>query len=405
MSATPNDPVTAQYEEWTYPEPLRSVTDVNFDAPDSHVKDLKDLYWAYWPRAPFREDLDILVAGCGTMAGACYAYFYPKARVTGIDLSANSLAHEAYLKERHSLHNLTLHQCKLEDAASLGQDFDFIACHGVLHHLAEPAAGLRVMGSLLRPEGVVALMVYGRYGRTGVYMLQDLFRMLGLAQSTEGVRLVKDALSALGPHHPVQRYLPLAGDLHSPAGLVDTFLHRRDRSYTVTDCLNLVRDAGLAFQGWDENGFYHPDGQIPPGHPLHGPMRKLQGPALWQAIELLNGNIPSHWFYACRQDRSEANYRIQFEDETFLDYIPVPRVTQWIRADPVRGQAPALARPPFPAIPLDNWQATLFGLIDNQRTIRECLRLAGLEGAPSVVDFARNFFGALWRISYMLFRL
>jgi SAM-dependent methyltransferase len=400
-----SDLVAAQYERWSYPEPLQDVRDEPFQTPESHYKDLKDLYWAYWPRAPYREDLDILVAGCGTMAAACYAYLYPQARVVGIDISGNSLAHEAFLKQKHSLDNLTLRQCRIEEAGTLDRDFDFIVSHGVLHHLPDPAAGLRVLGQLLRPEGVIALMVYARYGRVGVYMLQDLFRLLGLEQTEQGVATVKDTLSVLGPHHPVRRYLQLALDLDTAPGLVDTFLHRLDHSFTVGDCLEMVSQAGLAFQGWDENGFYNPDYLIPPGHPFLAAMKKLSGPALWQASELFHGSIPLHWFYVCRLDRPETNYRIHFEGEDFLDYVPVPRVTQVSRPDPLRGQPPAIARPPFPPIPLDNWQASLFGQIDKERSIRECMRNVGLLGAAGAVDFARNFFGALWRVSYMVYRL
>src|SRR5205823_2182815 len=149
-----------------------------------------------WPRAPYREDLDILVAGCGTVAAACYAYLYPRARVVGIDISAASLAHEEYLKKKHSLDNLSLRQCRLEEARSLEADFDFIATHGVLHHLTEPVAGLRALRDVLRPEGVIAIMVYARYGRAGVYMLQELFRILELSQNVRGVEVVKHALDA-----------------------------------------------------------------------------------------------------------------------------------------------------------------------------------------------------------------
>ena len=405
MTGLPTDPVAAQYEQWSYPEPQSDLMAEPFQSPESHYKELKELYWAYWPCEPYREDLDILVAGCGTMAAACYAFLYPRARVVGIDISANSLAHEDYLKKKHSLDNLSLRQCRLEDSESLGQDFDFIVSHGVLHHLSDPAAGLRALNALLRPQGVIALMVYARYGRAGVYMLQDLFRLLGLEQTAQGVQTVKEALTILGPHHPVQRYLKMAVDLHNDPGLVDTFLHKRDRSYTVADCLELVNEAGMTFQGWDENGLYYPDGLIPTGHPFLATMKKLQGPALWQAIELFHGSIPLHWFYACRRDRDAARYRIHFDGKTFLDYVPVPRVSQWIRPDPLHGQPAAIARPPFPPVPLDNWQAALFDQIDNQRTIRECLRNVGLADAPGAVDFARNFFGALWRISYMVFRM
>jgi SAM-dependent methyltransferase len=399
------DPVAAQYEQWSYPEPLTDLTTVPFQSPDHHFKDLKELYWAYWPCAPYREDLDILVAGCGTVAAACYAYLYPAARVVGIDISAASLAHEEFLQKKHGLANLSLRQCRVEEASSLGADFDFIATHGVLHHLTDPAAGLRALGGVLRPEGVIAVMVYARYGRAGVYMLQDLFRLLGLEQKPESVQVVKEALGALSADHPVRRYLRLATDLNSAPGLVDTFLHQRDRPYTVTECLDLVREAGLSFQGWDENSFYYPDAQIPANHPFHAVISKLQGPDLWQAMELFYGCLPGHFFYVCRRDRAEIDYRIRFDDEEFLDYLPVPRVTQIARPDPLHGQPATIARPPFPAIALDNWQTRVFNQIDSRRSVRACLQNAGLDAAsPAIVEFARIFLQSLWRLGYVVFR-
>jgi len=400
-----NDPVAGLYEQWSYPAPCHDLTTVPFQSPSHHYKELKELYWAYWPRALYREDLDILVAGCGTMAAACYAYLYPKARVVGIDISNASLAHEEVLKKKHSLENLTLHLCPLEKAASLGTDFDFIATHGVLHHLADPPVGLRALGEVLRPEGVISIMVYARYGRVGVYMLQELFRILGLEQKPSDVQVVKEGLHALPPEHPVKRYLRLALDLNSEPGLVDTFLHMRDRPYTVPECLGLVDDAGLTFQGWDENCLYYPDGQIAAGNPFYAHMNKLKGPDLWQAMELFYGLLPGHFFYVCRRDRPEAHYRIHFEGEDFLDYVPVPRVTQKIRPDPQRGQPATIARPPFPPIHLDHWQMLVFSQIDGQRSLRACLQSAGLASdTPDIVEFARGFFRSLWRVGYMVFR-
>src|SRR4029077_18003492 len=144
-----SDPVAAQYEAWSFPQPCADLTPLTFDSPRNHFRDLRDLYWAYWPTQPYRDDLDILVAGCGTTAAAAYAYLFPRARVTGIDISAASLAHEDNLKRRHALDNLTLHQCRVEDVAALGGHFDYINVHGVLHHLADPVAGLKALGGLL----------------------------------------------------------------------------------------------------------------------------------------------------------------------------------------------------------------------------------------------------------------
>jgi SAM-dependent methyltransferase len=49
-----------------------------------------------------------------------------------------------------------------------------------LHHLPDPARGLQALRSVLRPDGSLFFMLYGKYGRDGVYYLQELFRRLGL---------------------------------------------------------------------------------------------------------------------------------------------------------------------------------------------------------------------------------
>jgi SAM-dependent methyltransferase len=401
-----DDPVAEQYEKWVYPAPLPDLAAVPLASPQWRFKDLRELYWAYWPSAPYREDLDVLVAGCGTIAAACYAYLYPQTRVVGIDVSAASLAHEDLLRQKHQLGNLTLCQCRVEDAVTLGRTFDFIVCHGVLHHLVDPAAGLRVLGGLLNPDGVIDIMVYGTYGRIGVSMLQGLFRLLGLEQTPAGVQAVREALTALPPSHPVQRYLRLALDLGEDTGLVDTFLHVRERTFSAAECLDLISEAGLVFQGWDENGLYFPDAHLPVDHPLRSRLERLPPRALYHAVELLYGNTPGHWFYACRPDRPAGSYTVQFEDEAFLDYIPLSRVTQVTPADALGQQPRTIARPPFPPIPLAPWAAALYLSIDGQRTVRQCLATLGADPSQTaVLQAARQFFRSLWRLGYVLCRL
>jgi SAM-dependent methyltransferase len=398
------DPVVAQYERWVYPPPCGDLSQIGFDTLGCGFNGLRTMYWAYWPDRPFRNDLDVLVAGCGTQAAAACAYFFPRCRVVGIDISAASLAHEKYLKDKHALDNLELHRCPVEDAASIGRDFDFIACHGVLHHTPDPVAGLRALKQVLRPDGVASLMVYGKYGRDGVYMLQELFRLLDLQQGPEDVALVREVLRLTGPRHPVQRYLKMAQDLSHDAGIVDAFLHKRDRAYTVSDCLELVRDAGLVFQGWDENALYYPDGMVPSNTPFRTEMEKLPEEQLWQAMELFYGNTPGHSFYACRPERPASSYRISFDGEAFLNYVPAMRITQAMPPDPSQNRPATLARSPFPAIPLNPAQTALVSRVDGVRTIAQCL--SALQGPePTKVEFARDFFKSLWRIGYAMYRI
>ncbi len=67
--------------------------------------------------------------------------------------------------------------------------FDYIDCCGVLHHLPDPAEGLRALLSVLAPGGGMGLMVYAPHGRTGVYMMQEALRRLAPATEQPSQRL------------------------------------------------------------------------------------------------------------------------------------------------------------------------------------------------------------------------
>ncbi|MGC2509540.1 MAG: class I SAM-dependent methyltransferase, partial [Acidobacteriaceae bacterium] len=134
----------------------------------------------FWPDKPYREDDSILIAGCGTSQAAKHAMRWPSAQVTGIDFSATSIHHTEQLKQKYDLKNLQLRQLAIERVAELGTSFDQIVCTGVLHHLPDPDAGLAALRSVLKPDGAMHLMVYAPYGRTGIYMLQEFCRRVGI---------------------------------------------------------------------------------------------------------------------------------------------------------------------------------------------------------------------------------
>jgi SAM-dependent methyltransferase len=172
------DKVRSQYERWIYPAPVDDL--VAWTAGGGiTIGDAKDFADLYWPDTGYREAMNILIAGCGANQAARYAFVHPGASVTGIDLSDAALAHGDKLKKKHGLGNLTLRRMRGRAAGTLDAEFDFIACSGVLHHLPDPLAGLKALGGVLASDGVIYVMLYGRYGRAPVYMMQELFRILG----------------------------------------------------------------------------------------------------------------------------------------------------------------------------------------------------------------------------------
>ena len=224
MSANPvNDVVSNQYERFMYPQPildLRGWLDNNWQWFDpSHAHRI------FWPDRDYKPALDILVAGCGTNQAAVLACTNPHATVVAIDVSQPSLDHHKYLKEKYVMKNLELHLLPIEEVGSLKRDFDLIISTGVLHHLADPKIGMQALSQCIRRDGVIALMLYAKYGRIGVEILQSVVRDLGFTQNDTSVMLVSDMLGVLPQNHPIKSYLNIAPDLQFDAGLVDTFLH------------------------------------------------------------------------------------------------------------------------------------------------------------------------------------
>ena len=163
---SPRDPVAEQYDRWVYPQPIDDIA-VWTAAGHHQAADPTLMADEYWPDRGYRDGLEILVAGCGANQAAAIAYSNPSAHVVGTDVSASSLDHEKRLKKQHGLDNLELHELAVEQTASLDRDFDLVVATGVLHHLADPTEGLSSLAGALKPDGVIFVMLYARYGRAG----------------------------------------------------------------------------------------------------------------------------------------------------------------------------------------------------------------------------------------------
>ncbi len=392
----PTDAVRAQYERWVYPQPIDDIS-------TSPIRDLSDPVFmgrAYWPDRPPREDLKILVAGCGPNVAARLAYHHPKSEVVGIDISEASLAHEHYLKAKHDLRNLSLHHCRVEDAAGLGKSFDFIESTGVLHHLPDATAGLKALASLLTSDGVIFLMLYGKYGRAGIYMAQELFRILKLGQSPQDVAILKTALSAFRPDHPLRQQRLNSKDLAFDAGIVDMFLHRQDRGFTVGDCLELVDSAGLVLQDWLSRYLFDPASQFPNSN-LREIVSRLPEREAWKAIELFDGRIAMHSFYACRRDRDPSRYRIDFNGAAFMDMVPVLRIG-WVGAKTSNKTLLLQQNLTGMKFELDESAAAVAAHIDGKRSVRSCFQeSSGRSEIPEpMISSCRELFRQLWLAGY-----
>ncbi|WP_313673488.1 class I SAM-dependent methyltransferase [Mycolicibacterium sp.] len=391
------DLVARQYEKWTYPEPIQNLE--TWLSSNWQWFDPSHAHRILWPDRPHRADIDILIAGCGTNQAAVIAYTNPAAKVVAIDVSQPSLDHTKFLKDKYSLKNLQLKLLPIEEVETLGKKFDLIMSTGVLHHLAKPKVGMKALANVLNPDGVVAIMLYARYGRAGVELMQAIFRDLGLTQDDESLAMVKEAIASLGPQHPVRSYMSIAPDLAFDAGMVDTFLHGRDRSYTVDDCLDLVDSAGMVFQDWFLKTSYYPPTLTEAGNGFYAAVNELPKEKIWAVMERIKTLNGCHFFLACHPERAEQSYRIDFSSSRALDYVPLLRLRCAVRGDQI-------SRPGW-RVKLDPTHLAFAQQIDGDRTIREIARRVAVSGLLAETDqtaleyTALELFEDLWRHDFL----
>jgi SAM-dependent methyltransferase len=393
------DLVSRQYERWRYPPPIQDLQ--TWTATNWEWFDPAHAYRVLWPDRAYRPDLDILIAGCGTNQAAVFAFNNPSAHVLAVDVSQPSLDHQQYLKDKHDLRNLELRRLPIEELPTLGLDFDLLVSTGVLHHMADPLVGMKALADCLRADGAAAIMLYGKYGRIGVELLESLFRDFDLHQDDMSVQIVKDTIAALPDDHPVQSYLKRARDLQDDAALVDTFLHGRTRNYTVDECIDLVTSAGLVFQGWFHKTPYYPHEMFAAPSKFHSVANSLPEPKLWSVMERVQTLNGCHFFMACRPDRPKKSYTIDFSTNDSLDYVPLlrPRCS-------VSGEEAVW---PGLRLPLDPAQLAFARYVDGRRTIREIAAHVAQHDdqlrAADVESYGRKLFQSLWRLDFVAMAL
>jgi 2-polyprenyl-3-methyl-5-hydroxy-6-metoxy-1,4-benzoquinol methylase len=133
--------------------------------------------WVFNPLAAVREKMragadpdapqqDILIAGCGTGEHPFdVAQKSPNARILAVDLSRASLAYARRKGREEGLRNIDYAQADILQLGAIGRSFDRIEAVGVLHHLADPKAGWRILVSMLRPNGVMRIGLYSEIAR------------------------------------------------------------------------------------------------------------------------------------------------------------------------------------------------------------------------------------------------
>jgi 2-polyprenyl-3-methyl-5-hydroxy-6-metoxy-1,4-benzoquinol methylase len=395
------------YDRYPYPRPVDNLENYRRLWQDQQRR--RADYHLFWPARPFREDQSILIAGCGTSQAAKHALRWPAAQVTGIDVSATSVKCTENLKQKYSLDNLHVYELPLERVHELGMSFDQIVCTGVLHHLADPDAGLRALREALKPDGAMHLMVYAPYGRAGIYMLQEFCKRVGIPPTDAGIRDLIAALSSLPPGHPLENLLRVAPDFRHEAALADALLHPQDRAYSVPQLFDFLEQGGLKFGRWIKQAPYSPRCGVMAHIPQASRMAQLSLAEQYAAVELFRGTMVRHSVVVYRNDYARDEQPISFGGSAWLEYVPI-RMSETICVQDrlPSGAAAVLINQSHTytdlVMAINPTEKRWLDAIDGNRCIGDILanKLSGSHGEPQT-DMARDFFERLWWFDQVVF--
>ncbi|MCP4550314.1 MAG: class I SAM-dependent methyltransferase [bacterium] len=306
--------LTDQYEAYPYPprDPQAEEQALRMPVLDQLSK---INHFCFRGRESFSKGFRALIAGGGTGDAAIYLAEQLRetdAEIVYVDLSSTSLEVAKARARVRGLTNIKWLNASLLDLTDLGVGlFDYINCCGVLHHLAEPKTGLRMLRSCLLPAGSIGLMVYGQYGRIGVYQLQDLLRRIG--NETDSMQTRVDLAKAILKDLPAGNLFRQGQerirfkDLDSDIGIYDLLLHSQDRAYTVPQLYELCSACGMTLAGFVDHRAHYSAGTMIKDPGVRERLRQLPYPEQEALAELLWGSHSKHMFYVSQISDSVAD--------------------------------------------------------------------------------------------------
>ncbi len=321
--------VRSQYEALPYP-PCNPQDD-HKRLVQTWLEDLPMInHYCFAGRQSFANGFRALVAGGGTGDATIFLaeqLRHTDAHIVHLDMSQASIAIAQARAKIRGLTNISWVHDSLLNLPTLGlQKFDYINCSGVLHHLADPDAGFRALLSVLLENGAIGLMVYATTGRTGVYQMQALMRLVNEplpgGTAPDDARKIANTLDLL-PSLPPFNGFKLSEALHhdhkimGDAGVYDLLLHSQDRSYSVGELFDWLGDGKpeghgmhLAFTDVQRGRSpYLPRmvlGSKPPA--MAANLTALPRRRQYEIAELLIGSIITHSLYVMHSADCTAPY-------------------------------------------------------------------------------------------------
>ncbi|MCU7796263.1 MAG: class I SAM-dependent methyltransferase [Candidatus Thiodiazotropha sp. (ex Myrtea spinifera)] len=203
------------------------------------------------------EKLHVLEAGCGRALNLqAAARLQPDIEFTGIDINRVAIREAQQAASSEGLTHLRFAEGNLLEASSIPTvkgGYDLILSYGVIHHLSDPLKGLIHLQENLATQGVIALMVDGRYGRQPLDRYRDVLTTLeGKEEAASSSLVTARALARVAEHTLFKGNCWQGTADVDEVEFADRCLHVHENSYDMDSLKQLLEVAGLRFIRWLE---------------------------------------------------------------------------------------------------------------------------------------------------------
>ena len=196
----------------------------------------------------------LLVAGCGTGRHAIRTAMRIKGvDVAAIDLSRASLAHAQRMAAVLGVGNIRFAHADILEIGARAERYDVIECSGVLHHMADPVAGWRVLVGLMKPGGLIRIALYSRAARQSFAGYRSP-PPSGDADDVAGaIRKRRREIFDLAEDDPA-RVLTRTADFYTVSGCRDLLFHAQEITLDLDEIGRAINALGLRFLGFEFPG-------------------------------------------------------------------------------------------------------------------------------------------------------
>ncbi len=238
--------VRKQYEEnpyprWRYSDKYKSIHFLN-----SLNNDIKPNKVTYYNKF---DNPNVLIAGCGTGNHLLSASNYNNSNVLGVDLSLASLAFAKRKVEESGSKNIKFLHGDILQLKKLNKRFDIIESSGVLHHMKDPIAGLKVLTDILEPHGYLKLGLYSKSAREGITKVREFIKQKNLKNTSKDIKIFRREINYESKNSLKQKLI-YSRDFYSTSALRDLLFHVQEHYFSLPQISDILKNFNLQFLGF-----------------------------------------------------------------------------------------------------------------------------------------------------------